>query len=98
MGKDIPFYRAYLKEELERRIQTNPQYSLRAFASALDLDPTYLSKVLNGKLMMSVENADRICEVLNLVEETRRDFLLSVAEERRCHSLKKVAPDLTDCD
>jgi transcriptional regulator with XRE-family HTH domain len=38
-----------LREELTRRIRVNPKYSLRAFARHLDLSPSYISLVLNGK-------------------------------------------------
>jgi len=39
-------YRIFLSQELSRRIRSNSGYSLRAFARDLDVDPSYLSKVL----------------------------------------------------
>lgn len=40
---------AILKSELNRRLNDNPSYSLRSFARFLKMDPSTLSKVLNGQ-------------------------------------------------
>ena len=42
-------FRALLQEELQARCQRNPGYSLRSFARNLGVDPSSLSKILNGK-------------------------------------------------
>jgi uncharacterized protein (TIGR02147 family) len=42
-------FRNRLRQELLDRCKRNPTYSLRAFASHLDMDPSTLSKILNGK-------------------------------------------------
>lgn len=42
-------FRLYLQKELVRRCRNNPSYSLRAFASHLDIENSALSKILNRK-------------------------------------------------
>ncbi len=66
--------RSYLTTELERRCQTNPQYSLRAFAKSLAIDSSYLSKILNGKRTLSEKGVLSLAEKLDFPEEITRDL------------------------
>lgn len=50
-------YRDILKQELLFRQEKNTQYSLRAFARDLEVDPGQLSKVIQGKKNISLINA-----------------------------------------
>lgn len=50
-------YRDILKQELVFRQDKNSQYSLRAFARDLEVDPGQLSKVIQGKKNISLINA-----------------------------------------
>ncbi|HTL11225.1 MAG TPA: TIGR02147 family protein [Bdellovibrionota bacterium] len=58
--------RSLLRRELERRCRTNPRYSLRAFARALQISPTALSLVLSGKRPLSRKAAHKVAQVLPL--------------------------------
>ncbi len=40
-------FRQFLEEELARRSQSYPRYSLRAFARDLEVDSSFRSKILN---------------------------------------------------
>ncbi len=42
-------FRSFLQDELERRRERNPRYSLRAFARDLGIDNSRLSKMLQGE-------------------------------------------------
>jgi uncharacterized protein (TIGR02147 family) len=42
-------FRLFLQQELVKRCKLNPSYSLRAFAKMLQIEPSALSKLLNGK-------------------------------------------------
>jgi uncharacterized protein (TIGR02147 family) len=42
-------FRLALQSELVRRCKANPKYSLRAFAKRLQIEPSFLSKLLSGK-------------------------------------------------
>jgi transcriptional regulator with XRE-family HTH domain len=92
------FYRVHLKQELRNRKARNSRYSIRAFAKSLSVDNGYLSKLLSGKALLSLDLADQISRKLRLPGELRRDFLLSAADEQRCHALYLIEPTLTDCD
>ena len=52
-----PEYIADLEEELQKRIQKNPSYSMRSFAQSLQLSPSFLSHMLSGKRALSLEKA-----------------------------------------
>ena len=94
---DAP-YRQLLKSEFLARRSSNRSYSQNAFARFLRLDPTYLSKLMRGKILLSLDLADGITRRLKLSPDRRRDFILSAAEEQRCHALYLLDPELTDCD
>ena len=91
-------YRLILKDEFQKRKSKRPRFSLRAFARFLSIDPTFLSKLLSGKLLLSVDTAAKIVQRLKLPEQERKAFLISAAEEQRCHALYLVDPSLTPCD
>jgi hypothetical protein len=91
-------YRLRLKSELQTRKQKNRCYSVRSFARSLAVDNGYLSKLLAGKILLSLDLADKISKKLSLEGEERKQFILSAAEEQQCHALYLVDPSLTDCD
>ncbi len=91
-------YRAILHTELNARKSKNSHYSLRAFSRHLEVDPSYLSKLISGKLIVSVDLADSLAKRLKLSNDQYTQFVLSAAEENKCQSLYDVNPDLTDCD
>ena len=98
MADDQAFYRTYLKQELERRKTKNARYSLRAFAKSLSIDNGQFSKIISGKVLLSVDLADKISKKLKLSGEERTKYLVSAAEEQKCYLLYAVDPSLTDCD
>ncbi len=59
-------YKNYLRDLLNEKIQLNPRYSLRAFARDLDIAPSLLSELLNGKHGLSEKVAKRIAKNLGL--------------------------------
>ncbi len=86
-ASERPFHIRYLHEELERRKKKNPQYSLRAFALFLKLDPGSLSRILTEKKELSLIRSLRISDRLALTEESRQLFMSSVAVDRTHRSL-----------
>ncbi len=68
-------YRIYLRNELERRVSSNPRYSLRAFARDLKMSPQMLSFVLNKKKSISPEAGVDVANRLNLDPEESSHFL-----------------------
>lgn len=63
-----------LRRELGKRCATNPRYSLRAFAKALEISPASLSLILNGKRLPSRKSVKRITEKIELTARERRDI------------------------
>lgn len=66
----------YLHSELIERTKRNPRYSLRSFAASLDLDPSYLCKILNQKRPVSpallLSLSERLSVDPSLFTESRR--------------------------
>jgi transcriptional regulator with XRE-family HTH domain len=58
--------RDYLAQELLRRKERNPSYSLRSFARDLRLSPSCVSEILNNKRSPSPKNVRKIAEKLAL--------------------------------
>lgn len=77
------FHVQVLREELERRKTVNKRYSLRAFARALGMDASALSRILSGKQDLSLSICLKIVEKLKFAEDQRLRFMASVTEEKR---------------
>jgi uncharacterized protein (TIGR02147 family) len=89
MQQQTPYYKLYLREELARRCEHNPSYSLRSFARALEIDPAVLSRTLGDKRAMSYKVATRIIDNLCLSPKERDIFLESVAEDQKQRGLRR---------
>ncbi len=59
----------FLSEELKKRTELNPKYSMRAFAQYLSVDSSYLSKILSGKRAISISNINHLAEKLDFPDE-----------------------------
>ncbi len=64
--------------ELERRLATNQAYSLRAFAKALQINPSMLSMVLSKKRRLSLRMAQKLANNLGLDPKTADRFVAGV--------------------
>jgi uncharacterized protein (TIGR02147 family) len=87
-----PLYRQYLMTELERRIERNPRYSLRAFGRALGMSPGPLSELLAGKRIPSVSGARKILSQLGVEPETERSLLESMTQARQARPARRKLP------
>ena len=74
----------YLKKELAQRIERNPSYSLRGMAKNLQIEPSSLSKLINGKRPFSQQMIIRLCDALKLPEAQTMKFI----------SLEESKPDI----
>ncbi len=82
---DSPSYRSLLLHELERRCRHNARYSLRAFARDLDMYPSRLSEVINGKKGLSTASAQEVARCLNWSESEKSFFVTLVEAESSRH-------------
>lgn len=64
--KDLISAKLWLENILAEKIKKNPQFSLRAFARMVDVNPAILSRVLSGKRKMTFNVAVRIADALTL--------------------------------
>jgi len=55
-----------LKNELALRCEKNPRYSLRSFATSLQLSPAFLSKLLKGERRFTTRTVDLLAKQLTL--------------------------------
>lgn len=68
-------YRHWLRAVLEDRKKSNASYSLRALARDLEISPSRLSQVLQGKQGLSDNTARAMAENLRLPESVREYFV-----------------------
>jgi len=68
-------YRLYLQSDLENRVVENPHFSLRNFAELLDVSPSHLSRVINGKKKLSLASATKLSNKLKHKKEETQHFL-----------------------
>ena len=80
-----------IKNELAKRCDRNPSYSLRAFAKSLNIDASTLSRILNNKTIPSVELAKQIADGLALDPKTYHEFIGSVSSNHQYRDLKKIS-------
>lgn len=78
--------RAFLKEELARRMRANPRYSQRAFARQLGISPGELSEVMNGKRHLSLKSALKIAKQLQL-SPVEAQHLVQLTQVEKSRSL-----------
>jgi uncharacterized protein (TIGR02147 family) len=79
----------YLHNELESRCQQNKMYSLRAFAKSLDVEPSFLSKLLNQKRPLTKNSIYRFGTRLGLSPEGIKPFIDALYEERQLIKAEK---------
>jgi uncharacterized protein (TIGR02147 family) len=68
--------RSLLRQELEKRIEKNPRYSMRAFAKSLGLSHSLLSLVISGKRSVSTAMVQKLVSFLDL-DPIEKQSLLS---------------------
>ncbi len=84
-------YRNRLKDEFNERCHRNRRYSLRAFARDIDLLPSRLSDIFQGKQGLSAEMAQKICTHLNWSEKEKRLFIVSVESQHARSQIRRTA-------
>lgn len=70
-----------LFNELQVRKESNPNYSLRAFAKALNISPSFLSKLLNQQKNISKDRFSEMISKLNLPSEKQAMLMKRVKIE-----------------
>lgn len=73
----------FLKRELNERRKRDPNYSLRAFAKFLDIDDGFLSRVINGKRVMSELMLEKVGARLDLDQKALEKLRENLIKKRR---------------
>ena len=79
--ENVPYHRAVLADELQRRNAKNVRYSARAFARSLSLHPSTLCRIMQGKQALSMRSCKRILGSLALGPDERQAFVASLVTE-----------------
>ena len=91
---EIPDFRLFLQEELVERLKSNPRYSLRAFARALKVDPSLLSKILRGKRRISRSLLPQLVQKLDLSPTEAERYLAAAGRtDTPAPSYKQITLD-----
>ncbi len=67
-------FKDFLRDEFEKKIKSNPRYSLRSFAKHLDIDPSFLSKIFKGQRKITGKFLVNICAHLGVSPKDFSDF------------------------
>lgn len=86
------YYQDLLAEELIKRCRKNPRYSTRAFAKALNIHVSSLSRILSGQQIPSYKICEKVFCKLELSPSDQKCFLISVATKQKALGLKRIAP------
>ena len=79
-------FREFLRSELLQRCRKNPRYSLRSFGQFLQVEPSALSKILNGKRQITSKSFSKIAERLAL----KKEQVLFYAPESKIRRKRKI--------
>lgn len=70
-------FRLFLQDELSTRCARNPSYSLRSFAKLLEISPSALSALINGKRPLTNKTKERLGLKLGIKPEQLKNFKAS---------------------
>lgn len=68
-------YQEILANQLAYRKKQNPRYSLRSFAKNLGMSPGQLSSLINGKKALTLKQAAKLIEKLDLDEDSSTEII-----------------------
>lgn len=86
---ETTYYQKCLREELQRRCERNPRYSIRAFARTLRVDAGALSRIFSGKQIPSMKMAQTLLTALELSIEEQESFLVSLSQRQQARNLQR---------
>ncbi|MGE3611116.1 MAG: DUF4423 domain-containing protein [Bacteriovoracaceae bacterium] len=86
------YYSNKLKEVLSLRQQTNPSYSIRAFARDLDISSSSLSQILAGKRALPAKKSSDIIKKLKLPPQEESLFKESLGRHKASIDEIEISP------
>lgn len=82
-------FKSYLQNEFERRCNKNKHYSLRSFSKSLDVEPSFLSKLLRGKRNITDKSIIRFGSKLGLSPDEIKKYLVNANNHKK--SAEKIS-------
>lgn len=79
-------YREILQFEFKKRVAKNKSYTLRAFASLLEMNSGSLSSIFKGKRSLPRSHWQLCCTKLNLSLKQKEIFISSLVQEFKLHN------------
>lgn len=73
----------FLNEDLVQRKLVNSRYSLRGFGKFLDIDPSFLLKLLNGHAPLSHSLLEKICKCYDYTSDQKDEFFSDFLEQSK---------------
>lgn len=86
------YYVTKLKESLSWRQKENPQYSLRAFARDIGINPGTLVKVIKGERPLPLKISKQVLDKLKLGPKERTLFMESLIRKRTSIDTIRIDP------
>lgn len=77
-----PYYLNKLECELQRRMRSNPSYSMRAYARFLGIDSGALSRIIRQERSFPLKKSEAVADKLNLSPEEKDNFCKSIQFSR----------------
>ncbi|MFK8137196.1 MAG: DUF4423 domain-containing protein [Bdellovibrionales bacterium] len=90
--KPLDRFRRILKDEYYRRLDSNPNYSVRSFARSLGVNDSSLSKIMSGKRDPSLKYIRMLCLKLNISTQVTENIFFEGNTELK--HLDFVDPDI----
>lgn len=72
----------FLIAEYDKRVERNPKYSVRSFAMQLKIGSSLLSRILKGKIPLTVKMLERFNEHLTIPQEKYSLFYFELERQR----------------
>lgn len=82
-----------LRQELDKRIERNPSFSLRAFAKMLEVSPATLSQVIASKRNLSMNKASSILLKLGYSPSEQLSLMVDLKKDEKEFSRVQISED-----
>jgi len=94
--KSDHFYQKAIRDALEKRVKKNPRYSLRAFSRTIEIDPSMLSRVINGQVIPTLRVSKLILPHLELDSTSEKEFIESVSKANKDKTFLKKRAEIKE--
>jgi len=80
-NNDFTSSREWLKNIIQRKMNNNPAYSIRAFSKHIGLSPSYITRVLKGTRSLTIKSSLKICDIFSSTPQERAKIFSIISKE-----------------